>query len=277
MLARVELYNSVNEWFLTLYMGDSTASPYIVKSIDGLGPVSASIFTSGYAGQDGEVYQSSKTGMRNVIFKLGYRTDSTLSISDRRKALYKYMSPKSRITMVFRDEFGVAVETTGFVETHEPVMFSQEPEVKISVLCPSGYFTSGVTVLDIPSNESVPIDYPGSANTGFLMSFTATQAMPYFQVLPLSQYANSNGIESQETMGYSGEILAGDKILISTVRGDKYLRRERGGVTTSILNGLIWSLTLSLGPNGQNAGLRTMHQGPSFPIRLEYTPKYSGI
>lgn len=83
-----------------------------------------------------------------------------------------------------------------------------------------------------------------------------------------------NGVEG---IRYSGELLAGDVLTINTVRGDKYIRRNRGGSTVNVLDGVtIGGLALSL-QEGGTFGLQNVLDGTSNAYTLTYTPNYIGL
>ena len=48
---------------------------FIVKGIEGLGPVKATLVSSSFANMDGEQYHSSRRKARNLIVKLGLDPD----------------------------------------------------------------------------------------------------------------------------------------------------------------------------------------------------------
>ena len=87
MLTKVEVYTARGDT-LELPLED-TSSGFVVKDIEGLGPVKASIVSSKFAQIDGSTYQASRRENRNVLMTIGIEVQhSSLTVSERRNVLY---------------------------------------------------------------------------------------------------------------------------------------------------------------------------------------------
>lgn len=159
---------------VTNYLGDSIElelahpekSGLLVYNIEGLGPVNANINMTELATADGGIYTSSRATTRNIVLTLAMQNPGQMTIEDSRYLTYKFFPVKHEVTLVFETDTRTA-QTTGYVESNEPVIFSQEEYTTISIICPDSYFYSvwnsemvfsGVQPLfEFPfANESVP-------------------------------------------------------------------------------------------------------------------------
>ena len=254
---------------------DDISDGYLVEDISGLDPVPANIVSSSFARLDGEQYQSSRREKRNPVFRIGLEPDYTSeTVQQLRTRLYKFFLPKKSVNMrFFSDEFPT-VDIAGRVETFNCPLFVKDPVATVSVICfdPDFYepvlkTMSGTTV----SNE-VPgiINYTGSVDTGVVFRMTLNRSLSAFAI-----YHTPEG-EQAQTMQITGNFLAGDVLTISTVPGDKYATRTRGGAVSSILYTVSpYAVWTKLQP-GNNA-LRVYAEGAGIPYTIQYTNKHGGL
>lgn len=271
MLTGIEIYNTNGSLVLTLPVAAPDPSvPYVVTNIEGLGPVKADITTSAFASQDGGLIQASRTGMRNIVMSVGYRPDYLLnqSVQTLRRELYPYFSPKGAVRLRFLNDDGPTVEISGVVESHDPILFTQEPEVQISIMCALPNFKAITeTVLNGFNNVPMPVSHFGTGDSGFVYRLFVNRAIPLIKL--------QNEID--DDISYGTDLVNGDQVIISTVRGNKYVSLIRGGVTTNDLDGIIaGSLDMSIGPlsgdfNSAVTGASTV------PFSLTFTPSFIGL
>ena len=134
---------------VTNYLGDSIKleltkpekSGFIVKSIDGLGPVKANINTSTAGSGDGSFYNSARLDSRSIVMSLKYLPIGNESVEDIRLRSYKYFPIKKKITILIETDIR-ALQTTGYVEANEPNMFSNDSGCSITINCPDPLFYS---------------------------------------------------------------------------------------------------------------------------------------
>ena len=144
-----------------------------IHDIQGLGPVTATIATTGYATGRGEISTGTSIPKRNIVLTLGLNPNWVdQSMASLRQLLYAYFMPESKVHLrfYFTDDFP-SVYIDGIVESFEPNMFSNDPEIQISILCLKPDFID-VTTIDLsgPIVSGTPeatIDYPGTMSTGF--------------------------------------------------------------------------------------------------------------
>lgn len=271
MLTHVDLYTNSRTMTLSLNAEDPNQK-YIIKDITGLGPVPAAIMSSNYGAEDGDVYNNSRLGSRNIVMILGYRPDyrNNESVSELRQSLYNLLPPKGRLTLRFMDDRKKTVEIKGYVETHEPVLFSAEPQVQISIFCPNALFYElAPAVINSFVGSYVDPSRASSADTGFTFEL--------FVNTGIDQFILGNFVE--QNIIYKTPMLPGDIIKISTEPGARGVWRTTGNPSTTksdLLSMIQGSLSMKIGPDitqfrvYQPAAL-------NMPYRLTFTPKYIGI
>ena len=163
-------------------MATIRTDPFQIRNIDGLGPVAATVASDPYSGFDGEQVTGMSVGKRNIVFTLGFNPNySDLDLdtpAKLRQEAYKYFMPKQKLT--FRLTFSHISNPClieGIVETVEPNIFSQDPEMTVSVLCHMPYFVEddeivvGFQSLSMYGTSSQEITYEGTVPTGFTVRF----------------------------------------------------------------------------------------------------------
>jgi hypothetical protein len=111
-----------------------------IRNISGLGPVKADVITVP-SNKQGDLFQNTRIGKRNIVLTLGLNPnwiDETMS--SLRHDLYWHLYPMAWRTFQFISDDWPAVEIKGCVESFEDNMFSQDPEIIVSVICPYPYF-----------------------------------------------------------------------------------------------------------------------------------------
>ncbi len=279
MLTKVEvLANEDNT--LTLSLQD-LSNGYVVKTIEGLDPVQATIVSSSFASIDGEQYQTSRRGKRNIVIKLDLKPEySNSAIQDLRNQLYRVFMPKTYVRLQFYAEWMDMgfVEIYGRVESFESPLFVQNPDATISVLCldpdfymPEPFATTGNTTSG--STEMV-VNYEGSVETGIRFIMNVNRSLQTFTINHRPEDGSVRVLTFNMPSGQP--LLAGDVLEISTISGKKGATLLRGGVTTSILYAITpgsdWIL-LQPRPNYINVNTT----GAAIPYVVEYTNKYGGL
>jgi len=307
MIQSIVVTNHLGE-SLTLSMGSPSLSGFSVRGITGLVPPKASINMTEVLTLDGGYYNSSRVSYRNIVLTLGFHAgvidNVYYSIEDIRLKSYRYFPIKKEVELLITTE-NRSVIAVGRVESNEPTIFSKDQTTHISIICPDAYFYDSVTefsaftyitpLFKFPfSNESTSqkllnlgaitlqteksIVYEGDSEVGVLIRIHAIGS-----VSDLTIY----NATSNETMFINTTILAtltgnviiaGDDILISTVKGSKYIYLVRNGVAINILpclaNTSTWFQLVS-GDNLFNYSAVSGTNNISFSI--EYDQLYEGI
>lgn len=274
MLTGISLYNERNVFIMTLpVFGANLDSRYIVKDVDGLDPVKAQVATSESATFDGVHIQNTRAAARNIVMTLGFNPNvvSGESAASLRRELYFQFPPKGRCTLRFHSDDFETVRIVGYVESMEAKLFSREPEMMISILCPDPYFSALNSLTHSTVNTFEFRDLPGmgSAPTGFV-----------FKTDPLKEAIDAvvleNGLDRK--IDIVGPFITNDIVTVSTVPGNKYARRTRTGSTVSILDDIV-SGDLGMSIDGRTPSFRfsTRQSGGGLNFDMTYTPKFIGL
>lgn len=252
------------------------SSSYFVKDILGLDPVNANIASTSYGTVDGAQYQSSRLETRNLVITLGYNPDYAVNdVATLRQELYRKMLPKMPVTVVLMTDDGLFLETTGRVESLESPSFTREPEAKISILCFNPDFYSQVTrnvaaysVANSGTRDTLV--YAGSVPTGFKYIVVPSRA-----VTDMAFYL-TNSYNEVYSLTFTGSLIAGDLLEISTVPGEKGMWLTRSNLKKSILYSMG---SVSLWPRltpGNNL-VRVYEAGAPVFCSIQYADKYGGL
>ena len=292
------------------YLGDSITldlwrpeqSGFLVQKIEGLGPSKANIHVTEMASNDGALYNSARTTSRNIVFSLKFLFKPT--IEDVRQLSYKYFPIKKPVTL-FIETDNRTCKTYGYVESNEPDIFSASETTQISIVCPDPYFYSleGETTIfsgiessfEFPfSNESLTeniiefgnitnqtsqtVYYSGDAEVGIIITIHALGMATNISIYN----PNANEIMKLSTVRLAeltgSGIMAGDDIIISTVKGNKYIFLLRNGVYTNIINCLDKNSDWFQLTNGDNLFIYTAEIGTSnLQFRIENETVYEGV
>lgn len=184
MLTEVKAFSSWRSApTLPLGDGDFAETDLIqVRNIEGLEPVKASVNTSPYAFVDGASHTGSSVTTRNIVLTLHPNPDWDIwTYESLRRLLYQYFMPKRPTRLVFYSNDLVPVEISGIVEAVTVNMFTKDPELQVSIICPDPYFTSlAPTIIvgqTVRSGGTVNvIEYNGTIETGMHVKLSAVTA-----------------------------------------------------------------------------------------------------
>ncbi|MDE6021792.1 MAG: phage tail family protein [Ruminococcus sp.] len=280
-------------------------SGFIVKSVDGLGPVKGNINTVEVATNDGSVFNSARLGSRNIVLDLVFLEYGTESIEDIRHKSYKYFPVKKKVKLLIETDNRIS-ETEGYIEHNEPTIFSDQEGCQVSIICPYPYFysagASNTTVFSgvnslfefsfsnesldesllimgeiIPQTEQV-VYYNGDAEIGIKIIINATGEASDITILNVDtreiMSINTNKLVSLTGSG----IVAGDEITISTLKGDKSITLFRNGTHTNILNCLNKNTDWFQLVKGSNVFAFTAETGTqNLQLRIENRVIYEGV
>lgn len=273
MLSKIEV-RTRRGTILTLNMYEDE-SGYRVAKVEGLDPVMATLVSSNYAGIDGEQFQSARRGPRNVKISLDLEPDfENWTYTTLRQNLYSYLMPKSEVTLRFFMTSGLYLDIVGRVEELSGEMSEQEPTVDVSIMCfqpdfvdPRIITLTGNTVSDTTVRE---IEYPGTVESGIVFTLNANRSLTSFTLY-------SKGEDDVLTqLDFSAELVSGDKLIISSLKGSKGITLIRDGVSQSYLYGRSAQSTWIELFEGVNE-FRAYAPGDPIPYELEYVVRYGGL
>jgi hypothetical protein len=244
VLTNVEVYSSwASAPDLPLMVGvGEDEDPLQIRDMQGIGPVKANVNTSPFGSQDGEFYTGSNVGKRNIVMIVGFNPDwITHTVASLRQTLYGYFMPKQPVTLrIFRDD-GPAVEIDGYAESCEPNVFSQDPEMQISIICPQPDFVavSPSIVEGTAQPDPVSQDFTAVSNipTSVLLEVTADEddETTYDGTITFERKTLAPG---SEIFTVTGTVADGITTRIDSKRGDKSAVVDYGPEDTNILNSM---------------------------------------
>jgi phage-related protein len=303
MLKKITVTNHLGE-SIELELKKPELSGFFVLGVDGLAPPKASINTTDVLSADGAVYNSARTNPRNIVLSLGFKRSTSISIEEQRHLTYRYFPLKKEVTVVVETDVRT-VQIIGYVESNEPNIFSRSQGTVVSIICPNPYFYSVEDVDTIFSGATAGFEFPFSNEdlTDPLISFgdiliNSEQTVVYdgdaevgvlihIHCLGLVEGLTIYSVTTRQTMELNtdriaaitgGDIQNGDDIYISTIKGDKYLRLQREGITYNILNALDRNVDWFYLQRGDNLFTYTATTGLSaLQFRVTHTLVYEGI
>ena len=298
---------------VTNYLGDSIKlelarpeeSGFIVTSVTGLGAGKANINMTEVATNNGGLFNSSRLPSRNIVISSKFMFKET--IEDMRQLSYKYFPIKKKLTLLVETDNRLA-EIDGYVETNEPDIFSKEEGSDISIVCPNPFFYSagedgknttiffGVEpMFEFPfSNESLEecllemgaiqnqtekvVVYNGDAEIGVTITIHAVGKASNITIYNTGTREIMR-IDTDKLEAYTGSgIVAGDDIVICTVKGNKSITLIRGGKSTNILNCLEKNADWFQLAKGDNIFAYTAQSGGSnLQFKIENRIVYEGV
>lgn len=310
MIQKVIITNPKGE-ALELELSNPEKSGLAVANIEGLGPPKANINGVELATSDGMLYSSARAATRNITFTLvmyAREIDSPfgyLSVEESRHLTYGYFPLKKKIRMTFVTDVRT-VYADGYVESNEPVIFSQQEYATISVICPDPYLYeegekkttfSGIQPgFEFPfSNESLTepliefgtiwkytetvLTYRGTVDSGVLITIhnrADTSKNINIYNVDTTEYIS---IDTDRIEVITGEKYGlGDDIIISTVRGDRYCRLLKEGKYYNIIGCLSRDSDWLQLTNGRNVFAFTAEEGADkLSVTFSYNNAYVGV
>lgn len=266
MIKSVTITNHLGE-SLTIDLRFPEQSGFLIRDIDGLGPSKADINKTELSVMDGSIYNSARVTSRNIVLDLGFQEYvdpffGQIFVEKIRHDSYKYFPVKKRVEILIETDTRIC-KTYGYVESNDVNIFSDKEGAIVSIVCPDSYlysltkattvFSSIISSFEFPfSNESLnqnlivfanmemhttkTVYYEGDAAVGLVLYIHAIGAASDIEIQNTVTREKIT-IDSARLIALTGEdIHAGDDIIISTVKGDKYAILQRDGQEFNILN-----------------------------------------
>lgn len=293
---------------IRLELGKPENTGFLIKSITGLGPVKANVNTTEVATNDGSMFNSARLSQRNIVIQMVFvNSIYGEDIEAIRQKSYKYFPIKKNVELVIETD-NRYVRTMGYIESNEPDIFSKQEGTQISIICPDPYFYSasedGDNVTDFYSidpmfefpfsNESLTepllvfgeiqiktegvITYSGDSEIGVMI---------YIHAIGPAEHINIYNTETREVMTIdtakleklTGQgLIAGDDIIINTLKGEKSITLVRSGVSYNILNCLDKNTDWFTLVKGDNIFAFTADSGvTNLQFRIENKVIYEGV
>lgn len=295
MLLDVDIIGANDTLSLTL---GSLTDPIQIKGIDGLDPVKASITTEPYGVIPGEILFGKTYGKRNIVFKFGLNPDwATQTIAELRNLLYQYFMPTQDVTLRFNTTHITSiVAIDGTVEDMLPDMFSADPEISVSIICPQPDFVAVDEVIQLGTvfqsgpfatidANLVSVENAGSVPTGVKLKVESNVANPSYTGTLKVHF--QRGVDDLATKGklfdinYAALTIDATKYTeLKSVLGDKYVRSIviATGIPSSLLgyisDGYTWPI---LYPGMNRFGVQANSADAGQKWTLSWFPRYGGL
>lgn len=268
MLQRVEVRSTTNELLYTFGVMENRQDDYVIKSADGLDPVKSNFDTFEDSMGDGVVSNGFRVSARSLILEIEYSPISPLSVEERRRNLYRnlYQGSNVRLFFVFTSD---TLYIDAYVEEFSAPLFTSQPSVKISFLCPDPYFSRNeLQVGTFNGGESVSGFDIGTARAGFTIEIPYVAGLGFLEVRWTGRSALRWNI---------ADWTPDSRYQLSTINGDRYLRIKKGRYTTNVLHRIVrGDLGMSLG--GGNRYLRVLSLNDvDFTYKVTYRAKEVGL
>jgi hypothetical protein len=218
------------------------AGPFILKSVDGLGPPEVAVSIANTV-QEGGVYQGRRPQNRQIVMRVGLQPnwDVGQTAEQLRTILYGLLTPKyGQLVKAELRQSGIVIgQAEGHISRFEVAVFTKDPEIQITLDCNHPYLLAPAIKYQLPTRTVVAnqtlldILNEGTAPSGFWMGIT-------FQVAPPTTLTISDGSPLGERMDISGIWAAGDTLVLDTRPGKRGVWKILSGSTvqTSILSTL---------------------------------------
>lgn len=271
MIEKIDLLDPSNQVLLSLPVSTpSPSAPYFIKGVEGLVPVDSEISTTTYANQPGSLFQTSHIGTRNIVLSIGYNKKHLLtsSIQTLRRNLYRLFKAGEQVSLRFKDNGPILYSTIGYVESVDTTIFSQDPAIQISIICMDPYFSDFYSkVYTGTTGTDLDVSNTGDVDTGFIF---------YYEVLQAESSITLTTTHGGKLV-YALPFVAGDKVTISTVPGNKYSRYSRDGRLIVDFDGIVEG-DLNMSFRGGDEGFKAvLSSGTAKSYTLWHTPKYQGL
>lgn len=271
MLTKVSLLNELGTQLEFPIFEESAPVPFTIREIQGLGPVKSDISTTSLAKRDGTRILSNRTPERNIVMQIGISPNyaSGQSVQEVRHALYSSFIPGDKVTFTAYTSDGSRYLIDGKIEEVEPVLFTKDPTVQVSILCEDPYFRGpSAIVANGIQGTALTINYEGTAPTPFTFLLTATGAI------------STLNLRKSEGLGkyfyYDKALASGNKLEVNTTDGSKYVMKTVGTTVSNALNGWRTSSEWLKLTRGSNIFLLTTATGTA-TYKITYVPKFVGV
>lgn len=261
---------------------------YAITSITGLGPPDANINTTNVGSFDGERFNSSKLGMRNIVMTIAILGD----IETNRIALYSVLKSKQWIRFNYKNGLR-DVYIDGYIESAPIELFSQNQEIQVSILCPDPYFKNAEEIIEDMNLIISMFYFP------FAIADEGQTFSEYDEILEKTIINNGDvekGIilelraigevvnpkifnrDTTEFFGLNITMQEGDLITISTIKGSKTVYLLRNGEEINIFNNIMKNISwLQLEP-GDNVFTYEAEEGAEYlNILFRHIDNFEGV
>ena len=264
---------------------------YQLVNIEGLNPPPAVLNQTDIYGMDGALFNSSKLATRNIVLTVYINGDVEVN----RLRLYSYFRTKEKCTFYVTTDT-LDVEIDGYVDTVECNMFQQNVFAQISLICMNPYFhgvaqtetgmigAEALFTFPFSINIDDPIPISNHTEADALVVLNAGESDTGCEII-VSALAGFSTLEiadltTGDTFKLVGTFLAGDTIIINTVKGAKSVELVRAGVVSNALSTLQQdSVFFQLAPGANAFGIIIdgVENDGAVDMTIRYYLNYRGL
>lgn len=241
---------------------------YSISSIEGLEPVKGELSSSPSPFQSGAIVTNAYVGMRNVIHHIRLQDTPTMSVREAREFIHDMFPVGMYVLTSFMD----GKETLGYVESIEGSIFSDNPDLTMSIICENPYIEHNRDLTyTVQTNRPIDLsDVAGSGNSGFKLVFETTGAYNRIRV--------KDGVHPELVLFAGSDFTSDRYITIDTRRGRQGVFYSGTGVYSQL--GLIEDGSLNLSVSSRNADqlyIETSDYSTVVNAELTIRPSYLGV
>lgn len=224
---------------------DAGENGYLLKAAQGLGPPDLVAIVDGFD-SFGTPVMDSVAEKRDIVLKIGLNPGLGQSYGMLRDALYKLIS-RSVLVSLMADSTIIA-QISGFIRLLDPVHFSNQPEIQITIECEDGIFSAPnsveIPLTDIDTTNPIIVYEEGTAPTGFDLTLTVTATQAGFTISNHAQFwhAGSGDVTNEFEVTYP--LIVDDVVSISTHPKNKRITLTRASVVYDLAGyingGAVW-------------------------------------
>ena len=238
-------------------------------------------------GADGELFNSSRVGTRNIVITVKINGD----VETNRLNLYRYFQTKEPVRVFYKNESHNVV-IGGYVETVECDMFSNAEQAQISIICPDPYFEDYADPTEVTglTGSDLNVTNNGNAECGFVLCYNVSslpQSSTAGMIYEVKVTNTTNG--KYMTISPNSVIGADPSNQYRSIYFDSvskkifgYLKTDQGetnpiNLMAKVLIGSEF-VTLDVGSNVLNASVVLNNlTRETVSYKVDYLPKYRGV
>ena len=272
-----------------------TNSPIRAISIDGLSPTS-SISVSPNYDSDGGVIVSERLGTRSINILLAFCN----SYEKCKKLLFDTFITKDTGKLIYINDNNETFHISCYVEKISLPVSERAITAQITLICPDPFWTVGTSSNSIENGSKISIlginnklQFPWFINKdGFEFATISnnriakitnngiTDSGCIFELFARSQVVNPR-LENNKTFDFielDFTMLASDKIIINTIKGQKSITLIRNNNESNIINSKVWgSKFLQLSPGFNEIVCNASDGIDSLSVTITFAEKYGGL
>lgn len=251
---------------------------YILKQVEGLEPPDLSEIVEGF-----DIYGTPSIidvpDKRHLAFKIGLNPKVGQSYGELRDVLYRFIS-RSVLIRLMNDGI-VLAETKGHIHKFEADLFSNRPEVEITIECKDGALFGpidiGIPTATLNTTDPVINYQEGSAPTGLDLKFNVTASVSGFSITNYGRVHRLTAVPISNKFELTYPLVSGDQITLSTQPGSRRLTLLRSSVVTDLAGyiniGAVWPLLYP----GVNTMTWTLGSSWLSWVTATYRPRFWGV